>query len=199
MIQYRILKWSPKFLRWYRTRFLVDLDHIKNFLPSDGRILDVGCGVGMLDYAIALANPELDIFGIDVVAESVALAQAYHTLPNVEFACQRLETVEGQFDCVFFVDVFHHVSPNEYANLLESAKRLLAPGGYVFIKDIERRRGQISTWMDRYISGCQELYMHNCDELVDIASEHLKVESFEIRFRFPFPHYYIKAMPGRLG
>lgn len=194
MLQYRIIRWSPQFLRWYRTGFLVDLKHIQSYLPGKGRLLDVGCGVGMLDYAFARHNPNLHIHGIDIAPESIALAREFHTLPNVEYACRRLETVEGQFDCVLFVDVFHHVAVGEYASLLEGARQRLAPNGYVLIKDVERQRGQISIWMDRYISGCKELFMHNSDELARIVSDYLKVESTEVKFRFPFPHYYIKAV-----
>ena len=199
MLQYKILKWSPWFLRWYRVRFLVDLEHIRSYLPIEGRILDVGCGVGMLDHAIARANSKLNFLGIDIAPQSIDLANEFHALPNVEYSCQRLETVNGQFDCVLFVDVFHHVSPAEYTSLLESARALLAPGGYVLIKDIERRRGHASIWMDRYVSGCRELYMHNCDELAAYVSRYLTVEEQEVKFRLPFPHYYIKARaPGNL-
>jgi 2-polyprenyl-3-methyl-5-hydroxy-6-metoxy-1,4-benzoquinol methylase len=193
MIQYKIIKYAPGFLRWYRTKFLLDLRHIKSYLPGEGKLLDVGCGVGLLDYEIARHNPRLNVLGIDIAQQSIELAQAYHTLPNVEFSLQKLESVEGQFDCILFVDVFHHVPPQEYGNLLQTCKRLLAPGGYVLIKDVERRGGQVSLWLDRYISGCKEVYLHNCEELVAIVSRHLKAVSSEVKFRFPFPNYYIKA------
>jgi 2-polyprenyl-3-methyl-5-hydroxy-6-metoxy-1,4-benzoquinol methylase len=193
MIQYALLKCSPRLLRWYRTCITLDWDHLKSYLPTQGRLLDVGCGVGAIDYEIARCRPTLEILGIDIDARSIALAQSYHTLPNVEFACLDLQFVQGQFDCILFVDVFHHVPSQEHDALLEACPRLLTNHGYVLIKDVERRGGQISWLMDRYISRAKEVYLHNCDELVREVSRHLRVICSKVHFRFPFPHYYIKA------
>jgi len=193
MIQYALLKRSPWLLRWYRTRITLDWEHLKSCLPTQGKLLDVGCGVGSIDYEIARHHPTLEILGIDIDARSIALAQFYHALPNVEFACLDLQSVQGQFDCILFVDVFHHVPPQEHDALLEACPRLLTNRGYVLIKDIERRGGQISWLMDRYVSRATEVYLHNCDELSGEVSRHLRVIGSEVHFHFPFPHYYIKA------
>jgi 2-polyprenyl-3-methyl-5-hydroxy-6-metoxy-1,4-benzoquinol methylase len=192
MLQYTLLERSPRLLRWYRTRLTLDWDHLQGYLPSRGRVLDVGCGVGSLDYEIG-SKSLIKVLGIDVNATSIDLARRYHARPNVDFAALDLDAVEGKFDCVLFVDVFHHVPPDEHKALLRTGARLLAPGGYVVIKDIERRRGQVSRWMDRYLSGCSEVYMYNCDELSELVSDVLPVLSSEVRFKAPFPHYYLKA------
>jgi 2-polyprenyl-3-methyl-5-hydroxy-6-metoxy-1,4-benzoquinol methylase len=192
MLQYTLLKRSPRLLRWYRTQLMLDWNRLQAYLPARGRVLDVGCGVGSLDYEIGRQR-SLDVLGIDVSAESINLAKEYHALSNVEFAPLALEAVDGKFDCILFVDVFHHVPRIEHENLLRTCARLLAPGGYVVIKDIERRRGQVSVWMDRYLSGCSQVYMSNCEELRELVSQNLRVLSSEVRFRAPFPHYYIKA------
>jgi len=196
MIQHALIKRSPRFLRWYRTHILLDLDRLLAYLPAQGRLVDVGCGVGSLDYEIAHRRPALNVVGIDIDPTSVMLAQRYNTLPNVRYAHRALQAIEGQFDCILFVDVFHHVTPQEYDALLQTCTGLLRPSGYVLIKDIERSGGYISWLMDRYISGCGGVYLHNCDEMADIVSRHLCVLASRVRFRFPFPHYYIKA--GRL-
>jgi 2-polyprenyl-3-methyl-5-hydroxy-6-metoxy-1,4-benzoquinol methylase len=195
MLQYTLLEHSPSLLRWYRTHLTLDWKRLRAYLPTQGRILDVGCGVGSLDYEIGRQSA-LRVFGIDVDATSIGFAQRYHSRPNVDFAALDLEAVEGQFECVLFVDVFHHVDPREHSTLLNTARRLLAPGGYVLIKDIERRRGQISTWLDRYVSGCPDVYMFNCAELTDVVSKTLPVLTSEVRFKLPFPHYYLKAGYG---
>lgn len=193
MIQYKLLKFSPKLLRLYRTRLTLDWPTLKSYLPVQGRLLDVGCGVGSLDYEIARARPQLNVLGIDISPENITLAQKHHALPNVDYQFVRLESVQGQFDCILFVDVFHHVPLTEHDALLLECVRLLTPGGYVLIKDIERRRGQVSWFMDRYISGADEVYLQNCDELTNTVSKHLRVISSKVRFKVPFPHYYIKT------
>jgi 2-polyprenyl-6-hydroxyphenyl methylase/3-demethylubiquinone-9 3-methyltransferase len=192
MLQYRLLERSPRLLRWYRTRLTLDWGRLLKYLPAHGRVLDVGCGVGSLDYEIG-RTCMIKVLGIDVNPTSIDFARRYHSRPNVEFAAVELDAVEGLFDCVLFVDVFHHVPPAEHKSLLDTCVRLLAPGGYVLIKDIERRRGHVSRWMDRYLSGCDDVYMYNCDELRERVSAVLPVLSSEVRFKPPFPHYYLKA------
>jgi 2-polyprenyl-3-methyl-5-hydroxy-6-metoxy-1,4-benzoquinol methylase len=193
MIQYGLLKISPRLLRLYRTQFLLDSLKIIKMIPNTGKLLDVGCGVGLLDYKIGQLSPELSIFGIDINKRSVELAKAYNLLPNIKYLCTPLKSIEGKFNCILFVDVFHHVEPIQYRELLETSSQLLSPKGFLIIKDIERHKGEISIFMDRYISGCKEIYMNNCDELVKIISKYMNVTFAEVRFRFPFPHFYIKA------
>ena len=185
-------------MRWIRTSVFIDFDRLAARLPSKGRVLDVGCGVGSLDYEIARSNRRLSVLGIDLSSQSIDAARRYNSLPNIEYECKPLESVEGEFDCIIFVDVFHHVPPAEHPGLLTKSAMLLAAGGYLLIKDIERKKGQIGLWLDRYISGCEEVYLHNCEELVATVSKHMRVRKSEVKFRFPFPHYYIEAVnPSR--
>jgi 2-polyprenyl-3-methyl-5-hydroxy-6-metoxy-1,4-benzoquinol methylase len=193
MLQYKLIKKWPKFLRWYRTRVTLDWRCLRSYLPTEGKLLEIGCGIGSLDYELAQTNPELHIYGIDINTESIKMAKAYHNLPNIDYASVELQSVREQFDCILFVDVFHHVSFVCDKDLLEPCARLLKPHGYIFIKDMEREKGQIGWFMDRYISGCRELYFRNCDEMCEIVSQFLNVKESETRYRFPFPHYYIKA------
>jgi 2-polyprenyl-6-hydroxyphenyl methylase/3-demethylubiquinone-9 3-methyltransferase len=156
-------------------------------------VLDIGCGVGLVDYELGRTRPGIRILGIDISTESIARAREHHALPNVEYASIDLEQVGGRFDCVLLVDVLHHVPPDERIPLLEAASRLLSGRGYLFIKDIERNRGQISWFLDRMVSGAPEVFLRNCDEMVGEVTQSLEVVKTEVCFRFPFPHYYIVA------
>jgi cyclopropane fatty-acyl-phospholipid synthase-like methyltransferase len=135
------------------------------------------------------------MLGIDIDEQSIECAQAYYTLPNTRFQCQRVESVEGCFDCIMLVDVMHHIQPDQYDQVFTSASRLLAPGGFLFVKDVERRRGFVSFAMDRYLSGCpaDQINLHDCDEMVALLSRHFRVQSAVVKYRLPFPHYYIVA------
>lgn len=194
MLQYKLISKSPSFLRWLRTRVFIDFERLAALLPAKGRVLDVGCGIGSLDYEIARSNDRLNVLAIDLSSQSIDVARQYNALPNIEYACRPLESVEGEFDCIIFVDVFHHVPPAEYPGLLARSAKLLAAGGYLLIKDIERKKGQMALWLDRYISGSDRVYFQNCEELVAAVSKHMRVIRSEVRFRFPFPHYYIEAV-----
>jgi 2-polyprenyl-3-methyl-5-hydroxy-6-metoxy-1,4-benzoquinol methylase len=195
MLQYALLRRSPQLLRWYRTRLLLDWNRLRDYVPVEGKLLDVGCGVGSLDYEIARTYPRLSVHGIDVDQNSIELAEQYHGLQNITFTCQDLQSVEGTYDCIMFVDVFHHVRPSMYPMLIRQCSRLLASNGYLFIKDISRTHGLVSYMLDRYISGCREIYMQEPYCLASVVSCNLYIEDIEEKFRPPFPHYYIKARP----
>ena len=195
MIQDSIIRWSPKVLRFYRTRLNLDFPRLMRYLPGRGRLLDVGCGVGSVDVAIATQRPELSVVGIDLNEKGIELANQYNSLPNVTYRAERLEDVEGEFDVVLLLDVLHHVDPTEHADMFSAAAARLTPSGYVLIKDIERDRGQVSLWMDRYVSRCSDVYLQNLDEMEVAVEKQLSIETSEVKFRFPFPHYYIKARP----
>lgn len=193
MIQYNLIKISPRLLRIFRSKLLVDWGHLLTYLPRSGKLLDVGCGIGVIGHEIALSNPNLEILGIDVSAESIRVANKYHSLPNEDYRCQNLEEVEEKFQCILFLDVFHHVDPSQYPKILELCKERLKPDGYIVVKDIEREGGTLGWWMDRYISGCKELYPQSRDEMTHLISSQLQIVKSELKYRFPFPHYYIKA------
>jgi len=196
MIQYRLLRWSPSLLRFYRTRLLLDWHRLLQYLPVQGSLLDVGCGVGSVDYELARARPALSILGIDITCANTDLARRYHLRPNIDYACKRLQEVQGAFDCILFIDVFHHVEPKDWPLLLRACRTLLNPDGYVLIKDVDRRQGQISWLMDRYVSGCDVVHMRSREEMTSVVASELKVQESRSRFRLPFGHYYIKAAPG---
>lgn len=196
MLQYTLIKRSSGFLRFYRTVLLMDTPLLRRLLPAKGKILDVGCGVGSVDYVLAKENPELRVHGIDITPASIEMARQYNALPNVSYDCRKIEETEGQFDCVLFIDVFHHVPPAFRDSILAAAGRLLSPNGYVLIVDISRRGGWVSFALDHYVSKypANEIFLETPESLSEIVSKQLKVIGTESRYRFPFPRYYIKAV-----
>lgn len=195
MLQYTLIKNARGFLRFYRTVLLMDTPRLRRLLPSKGKILDVGCGVGSVDYVLAKANPQLQVHGIDITPESIAMAQEYNALPNISYECRRIEELQGQFDCVLFIDVFHHVPPAYRDSILAAAGRLLGPQGYVLIVDISRRGGWVSFALDHYVSKypADEIFLETPESLAAVVARQLEVQSVERRYRFPFPRYYLKA------
>lgn len=191
MLSHYLLPLVPPLLRFYRTRLLVDLPMILRFLPERGRLLDVGCGAGLLDEAIAKRRPELQIVGVDIDERSIHLAQQHCAAPNVEYRAVPLEEVEGQFDCVSLIDVIHHTTEAEAQALLLHARSKLSPRGYILIKDIARRGGWFSYAHDRYVSRSRLIRLLNPDEMVALVLKGLRVQEQLSKYRFPFPNYYV--------
>ncbi|MGD9405393.1 MAG: class I SAM-dependent methyltransferase, partial [Anaerolineae bacterium] len=77
MIQYVLLERAPRFLKWYRTRFTLDWPRLVSYLPEEGSVLDIGCGVGLVDHELGQIRPHLEILGTDISTESIARARQH--------------------------------------------------------------------------------------------------------------------------
>lgn len=113
------------------------LDLLKTVgLTPDGRLLDVGCGTGLLAAAAeGFLSDRGAYVGTDLAPEAVEFCRRTYRRPNFRFAASGMTSVpvEGEtFDAVAFYSVFTHTYPDETALLLAEAVRLLAPGGVVF-------------------------------------------------------------------
>jgi 2-polyprenyl-6-hydroxyphenyl methylase/3-demethylubiquinone-9 3-methyltransferase len=104
------------------------------------RILDVGCGGGIL--AEALAQQGAQVTGIDMAELSLKVARLHLHESALEIDYQ-LSTVEAfaehnttQFDIVTCLELLEHVP--DPASVITSAARLLKPGGVLFLSTINR-------------------------------------------------------------
>ena len=99
-------------------------DTLAGLLPKKGRVLDVGCGDGLLASLIMEQRPDLEISGIDV------LVRPGTKIPVSEFDGSHIPFDDQSFDAVMFVDVLHHT--DDPAVLLAEARRV---AGRTVIKD----------------------------------------------------------------
>lgn len=105
------------------------------------RVLDVGCGGGILSDAMARVGA--DVLGIDMSAKALGVAQL-HALeaqtPNVTYREINAEALAqeqpGQFDVVTCMEMLEHVP--DPASVVQACSRLVKPGGHVFFSTINR-------------------------------------------------------------
>jgi SAM-dependent methyltransferase len=90
------------------------------------RVLDVGCGSGMLVFALGLAGVR-DVTGVDPF-----LSGERDLSTGGRLRRQDLSEVEGRYDLIMFHHSFEHV-PDPQASLRHALKRL-TPGGRVLIR-----------------------------------------------------------------
>ncbi|MEO8298637.1 MAG: bifunctional 2-polyprenyl-6-hydroxyphenol methylase/3-demethylubiquinol 3-O-methyltransferase UbiG [Burkholderiales bacterium] len=110
--------------------------------PLEGRrIVDVGCGGGIL--AEAMARKGADVLGIDLADRSLKVAQLHAMEGGVAHLAYRLVTAEtladeqpGQYDVVTCMEMLEHVP--DPAAIVEACARLARPGGWVFFSTINR-------------------------------------------------------------
>jgi 2-polyprenyl-6-hydroxyphenyl methylase/3-demethylubiquinone-9 3-methyltransferase len=118
------------------------LEWIDGIRPLAGlRVLDVGCGGGIL--ADAMARKGADVLGIDLAEESLKVAQL-HALeaqtPRVSYRHVATEALAaeqpGQYDAVTCMEMLEHVP--DPASIVRACAALVKPGGWVFFSTINR-------------------------------------------------------------
>ena len=97
-------------------------------------LVDLGTGRGELLTA-ALQRGAARAVGVEYSPDAVALARAsVHPRAEVLLADARAVPVDdGAADLVTLLDVVEHLSPEELARALGEARRLLRPGGRLFV------------------------------------------------------------------
>jgi 2-polyprenyl-6-hydroxyphenyl methylase/3-demethylubiquinone-9 3-methyltransferase len=120
----------------YMRRILLDELHL---VPSGLRILDVGCGGGLL--AEEFARMGCAVTGVDPSGESLAAARrhaAEHglTITYRQAGGEALPFDDGSFHAVYCCDVLEHVTSLE--RVIAETARVLQPGGIYLFDTINR-------------------------------------------------------------
>lgn len=101
---------------------------------SSDRVVDLGCGWGTFDFA--LADRVASIVGVDFSERSIEICHRRLTEephPNLGFVCADAGDTGlegGAYDLVLAADLFEHLYPDDSARVAAEAFRLLAPGGH---------------------------------------------------------------------
>ena len=108
------------------------------------KILDLGCGVGMSTFALQEIYPQAQITGIDLSPYFLAVAQ-YRSSQNhsninwIHAAAESTGLPDNNFDLVSACLMFHELPSTAAGEIIAEARRLLNPGGYLAIMDMNPR------------------------------------------------------------
>jgi 2-polyprenyl-6-hydroxyphenyl methylase/3-demethylubiquinone-9 3-methyltransferase len=113
------------------------LDWIAQHAPLEGaRVLDVGCGGGIL--AEAMARRGAKVTGIDLAEKALRVAQLHllESKLDIRYEMSSVDDVAGEFDLVTCMELLEHVP--DPAAMVAACARLVRPGGQVFFSTINR-------------------------------------------------------------
>jgi len=117
------------------------LDWIRQFADLDGcKVLDIGCGGGILTEAMAAAGATAT--GLDMAEKPLAVARLHQIESGLDVNYQQGTAEElaakeaGQYDVVTCLEMLEHVP--DPSQVIASACQLVRPGGEVFFSTINR-------------------------------------------------------------
>jgi 2-polyprenyl-6-hydroxyphenyl methylase/3-demethylubiquinone-9 3-methyltransferase len=117
------------------------LDWIDSISPLNGkRVLDVGCGGGILSEGMAARGAQ--VTGIDLGDKALSVARLHLHESGLEVNYQlksaedMAEETPGAFDVVTCLEMLEHVP--DPASIVASCAKLVKPGGHVFFSTINR-------------------------------------------------------------
>lgn len=107
---------------------------------SGKKVLDVGCGGGILAESMAASGA--DVLGIDMGKAPLTVAKLHAMEAEIDLHYRQVtveelaEEMPGQFDAVTCMEMLEHVP--DPASIIKACQKLVKPGGDVFMSTINR-------------------------------------------------------------
>jgi cyclopropane-fatty-acyl-phospholipid synthase len=116
------------------------------------KVLELGCGWGSF-AKYAAEKYGVEVLGVTVSAEQVALGMELCQGLPVELRLQDYREVDGEYDRVISIGVMEHVGFKNYRTYMEVVDRTLKDGGIGFFHTIGSNTSEITTnaWTQKYI------------------------------------------------
>jgi len=142
-------------LEWYlRIKMRLEKDYtvFDNILPTEGKIIDLGCGYGFMSQALAFSEPDRNILGIDYDNDKIEVAKNCPAIPeNLKYEWGDVIDFSGFPANAFIIsDVLHYLKTPEQELVLSNLSKNLLPNGMIVIRDGDaslqkRHRGSVLT------------------------------------------------------
>jgi 2-polyprenyl-3-methyl-5-hydroxy-6-metoxy-1,4-benzoquinol methylase len=138
---YRHAEGVPERLPWHREQpspILVSAVHARD---RNGRALDVGCGAGV--FSVWLAEQGMEVTGLDLFPEAIAMAEKRAADQGVDVAFVSGDLFafapDSPFDVVFDSGCLHSLVGGSVTAYRDQLLRWLAPGGDFVLEHWDRR------------------------------------------------------------
>ena len=112
-------------------------------VPTRGRVLEVGCGHGLVSSYLALACATREVVGVDIDERKLAIARAAAARLDprdgtLRFASSPHGAVPaGPWDAIVIVDVLYLLDADHELALLDACIAELAPAGVLVVKETD--------------------------------------------------------------
>jgi SAM-dependent methyltransferase len=172
---------------------LEQVRHERRRYTGGFRILDVGCGDGVITKRLHMAFPDVEVIGVDL--DHIRLRRAVEYCPGVTFCQSTVEALpfaKDVFDLVLCHHVIEHV-PHD-GLLLGECRRVLGPTG-LFILGIPHEGGIIGrilrTLHRRLYAAGEHINFYTIANMRSLLNNAGFKDVTYAKFGFLFPHYYL--------
>ena len=187
--------------RWITCPFatvLAELDRA----PRGGRVLDYGCGHGVLAAKLAAERADLHVVGVDIDDEKIAAARRSSSTASYRTVATG-EVPDGPWDAIALVDVLYLLPDPSRSELLERLAGALAPGGVLVLKEMAAEPRAKAGWMRlqerlavdvfRVTEGEALAFTDARAFVAPLAARGLEVTTRAIDRWYPWPHHLVVA------
>ncbi|MFN2607705.1 MAG: methyltransferase domain-containing protein [Acidimicrobiales bacterium] len=195
-------------VRW----FTCPLPAVEAQLPAGGRVLEVGCGHGLLSLLAAVSDPERSVVGVDVDERKIPHARAAAARARERGATVDIRVAppgklpDGPWDAVVVVDVLYLLHRDVSRRLLAEGAARLVPGGVLAVKEMalaprwKFRWNQVQELLAVKALGItvggQTTYVDPREMGDWMAAEGLDVRHLPLSKGYPHPHHLVVGRAG---
>jgi 2-polyprenyl-3-methyl-5-hydroxy-6-metoxy-1,4-benzoquinol methylase len=155
-------------LEWYgkiKMNFEKNYQFFHEHIPSNAKIIDLGCGNGFMDYMLLFLSPERQIIGVDYDEEKILVAQncnGYHQYKENSIRFEAADLMQWEYqmaDVYIIMDTLHYLPQEEQEYVIKQAIKHLKPKGKIIIRDADtdldkKHRGtKFSEWQSTKVFG----------------------------------------------
>jgi ubiquinone/menaquinone biosynthesis C-methylase UbiE len=115
---------------WLAREHVMRYRFAKQYLPRAGYVLDIACGPGYGTYHIARTAPQVEMVGVDILAENIEVARRFYSANNASFLVAdafRLPFFDESFNLLLSFETIEHV--HDGAGFLAEMARVLNRDG----------------------------------------------------------------------
>ena len=175
------------------------LEEIGQYLPNEGRILDVGCGFGLFTLYYALLSANRRFTSVDINPKRIEMARSaadiLHLSARISFRLQEASMLivpSKSYEASYIIDLIHHLPKEAHKPLICTIYDTLVPDGVLIIKDIATSPcwKVLFTWiLDMVMTPRMPPHYVDTDSLVNLLVDiGFNVKTHALLDTLPYPH-----------
>jgi 2-polyprenyl-6-hydroxyphenyl methylase/3-demethylubiquinone-9 3-methyltransferase len=157
------------YLRWR----LCPFEQIEKYIPKEGRVIDIGCGYGLLANFLTLKSNRRDVTGIDLSGKRISVAQKTTDNRNkIRFKLVNVLDLQlGKYCAMVMSDFLHHIDYKAQEELLVRCYQKIPPEGLLIIEEVDNRplcKYWFNTIVDRMLNIGEGIFFRNQREFREL-------------------------------